>query len=443
MAEIDASIPLSVKPYQAADVVGDIGRAYQLKDLVQKSDAQQYALESQKKIRDIASTSDISTPEGQQEFIQKVSKVDPSLAAEYGQNFAKQGKERADTQNVNYEILGKKNEIVTSAALNLSQQYDALIAKGVPDAQARQQLEPVKMQLAAQLQQMKLPDGSPVLGQHDIENLQKPFDPQAIKGFAMQGMKMKDVLQQKLEEQRIGIERGRLGEETRHHKAEEAAAAAKLKAQQDGFNEESSDLMASLAEKGVSLPAGFRSKAQQISLLHGLLRRNPGKSADEIADMVKTGQIEFGAEKKETTVAAGQAGKVEVAENEIQEFAPLVKQASAKVPRGSFVPINKLLQMADSSISDPNLKQLKIYINSMMNAYDQLAARGGTDKEKRAESRALLTSADSAEALDSAIDAFEREAAAAHRAAVKATKVPELPEKSGKGGKSVHWDDLP
>lgn len=200
------------------------------------------------------------------------------------------------------------------------------------------------------------------------------------------------------------------------------------------FTPEEGGLMAALAQEGVSVPAGFRSKEQQKALYSSLLERNPGKTPDEIADGIKKGQIEFGAQKKETQTAAGQAGKVEVAQNEISEFIPLVKEASAKVNRGSFVPLNKLMQTADTSISDPNLKALKIRINSLLNSYDQLAARGGTDATKREEVRSLLTSADSPEALDAALDSFSKEAEAAHNAAVKATRVPELPDEKGKAG---------
>lgn len=195
-----------------------------------------------------------------------------------------------------------------------------------------------------------------------------------------------------------------------------------------GFSDKSSALMGALADRGVSLPAGFRSKAQQQAMLSGILERHPNDTVDQIADRIKTGQIEFGAEKKETTTAAGVVGKVEVAQNEISEFAPLVREASAAVPRGKFVPLTKLTQMADSQISDPNLKALKIRVNSLLNAYDMLAARGGTDKDKRAEVRGLITSSDSPEALEAGLKSFELEAAAAHRAAVKATRVPELAE---------------
>lgn len=182
------------------------------------------------------------------------------------------------------------------------------------------------------------------------------------------------------------------------------------------------DLLGALAEKGVNLPAGFRSKAQMSSTLQSLLDRNPGKSVDEIADKVAAGKIEFGAETKETQVAAGQAGKIAVAQNEIKQFAPLVLSASEQVPRGSFVPINKLVQMSEANISDPNLKRLKVYINTLDNAYDQLAARGGTDKEKRAENRSNLMAADSPATLKVAIDAYLKEAEAAERAASQAMK---------------------
>lgn len=209
-----------------------------------------------------------------------------------------------------------------------------------------------------------------------------------------------------------------------------------------GFSDKSSALMGALADRGVSLPAGFRSKAQQQAMLKGILDRHPDDSVDQIADRIKTGQVEFGAIKKETTTAAGVVGKVEVAQNEINEFSPLVRAASAKVPRGSFMPINKLMQAADTQISDPNLKALKIRINSLLNAYDMLAARGGTDKDKRAEVRGLITSSDSPEALEAGLQSFELEAAAAHRAAVKATRVPELTESTEQTDKSAKTKKL-
>jgi hypothetical protein len=188
------------------------------------------------------------------------------------------------------------------------------------------------------------------------------------------------------------------------------------------FSDQSGALLASLAAKGVSLPVGLRSKEQMASTLNGLISKYPSFTPDQIADQIAGGQIDFGAAKKETTTAAAQAGRVAIATNELNTFAPLVLQASAAVPRGSFLPVNKLLQMGETQISDPNLKQLKIAVTSMLNAYDQLAARGGTDVKKREEAHSLLTTADSPEALFAAVSMFQKEAQAAGDAAAAATK---------------------
>jgi hypothetical protein len=214
------------------------------------------------------------------------------------------------------------------------------------------------------------------------------------------------------------------------------AVEAQVQAKVGGFGGPVGELMAALAEKGVSLPAGLRSKQQQQAVFQGLIDRNPDKSPDEIADLVEKGQIAFGAEKKETQTAAGVAGRVAVAQNEIKQFVPLVRESSQKLPRGQFVPVNQLLQTGEASISNPQLKDLRIKINSLLNAYDMLAARGGTDKHKREEAHAMLTSADSPEALDAGLKAFVQEADAAERAAQAA-------EQPHGTGKTIHWDDLP
>ncbi len=198
-----------------------------------------------------------------------------------------------------------------------------------------------------------------------------------------------------------------------------------------GFTDEMGNLMAAISERGISLPTGFRSKAQQVQLYKGLLARNPDKSPEEIANLLATGQIDFGAQKKETQIAAGIAGRISYAQNELQETIPLVRQASSLVPRTSFVPLNKLMQMGEDSISDPNLRELKIYINSVLNAYDVLSARGGTDMAKRAATRSLLLSADGPEALEAGLKAFQNEAAAAARAAEKSVHLPKPGSNNG------------
>jgi hypothetical protein len=198
------------------------------------------------------------------------------------------------------------------------------------------------------------------------------------------------------------------------------ASLIKSRVESEGITGKAQDLMGALAERGVNLPAGARTKQQLPKTLQSLIDRNPGKSVDEIAEKVAAGQIEFGAEKKETQVAAGIAGKINQASFEIDELAPLALDASAKVPRGSWVPMNKLMQMGQESVSDPNLKRLTGLINTIDNAYDVLGGRGGTDKEKRAENRKNLMAADSPETFAVALKTYQDEAKGVSRAASKA-----------------------
>jgi len=204
--------------------------------------------------------------------------------------------------------------------------------------------------------------------------------------------------------------------------AKDRSAAVTATKPNSAFDTEDGALLAAFAERGITLPAGLRSKEQQVSTLHGLRTRNAGLTPDEIADKVAKGQIGFGAEKKETTTAAGQAGKIAVAQNEVKQFAPLVLQASAAVPRGQFVPYNKLMQTADSAISDPALLTFKTQMTALNNAYDSLAARGGTDMNKREHIHQLFNTANSPEAVQALVQAIQQEAAAAEKAAEDATK---------------------
>jgi len=182
------------------------------------------------------------------------------------------------------------------------------------------------------------------------------------------------------------------------------------------------DLQAAISAAGFSLPAGFRSKEQQLSLMKGLLRKYDGLAPDDIAHLLSSNAIDYKSVTKATQTAASIVGKVEVANNELQAFVPIARDASALVDRGSFVPWNKLKQMGESNISDPDLKRLYVATQSILNAYDMLAARGGTDQAKREHNRAILSTADSPEAFNAALDMIVTEGQAAGQAARASTK---------------------
>jgi hypothetical protein len=174
-------------------------------------------------------------------------------------------------------------------------------------------------------------------------------------------------------------------------------------------------LLGELAIRGINLPARTAG-----SVIAGLKKNYPNKSDAEIADMVATGQATLAGTKAEKRTEGAQVGKVDIATREIPQFAEQALAASAKIPRGEFKPFNRLRLLADSEFSNPDLKELKSYLNSLSNAYDVAAARGGTDVKKRAEAHAMLDAADSPEALARAIQVMQKEAGIALKAGQEA-----------------------
>lgn len=387
--------------------------------------------------KQILSGKDLSKLEDQNAAVAKITQRSPKLGMELMKGFQSQqaGKQEIDLNTL--KLADAKNDIIGSAVVGLKAKHDELMAKGMNEKQIHDAMQQDVFSTLQSLTQATLPDGKPLLTNEDrqkaLEGLKNGYSPQFIDAMVARSKQAGAYIKQELASRSENVrERSELNQEKRTEetirkdKADEDLKRRKAQIvatqKSKGFTDAEGDLMAALAVRGVSLPAGLRSKEQQIALLSGLLRRNPNDSPDELAERIKTGQLDFGVQKKETTVAAGQAGKIAVAQNEVLEFGQLALEASAQVPRGDFVPWTKLNQMGERNISDPKLKRFYIMNNALLNAYDSLAARGGTDKEKRAENRHNAEIADSQETYAASIQAMKDEAAGAERAAIAATR---------------------
>ena len=430
MAGFDPSVISEIGASAIPDVAGARARAYTLADLVNTEQLDRLRLNEEKKqqsdaetVRSILAKQDLSTAAGINKAASALTSAGfseqglrlMSTAQQYQTGAIQQAKERNEADLARLRKYSAQMDLAAQTFDEIRAPIDAAKAQGVPpaalDAMTRQLLVPAMQRLAQDLpefepqirQYLASPDHLTYAGMVRAEEHtnagQRAFE-QQIK-----------LREQTDKERHEGVEEG--------FRAREVAVKEKA-AQGTGFTPEMADLQGAIIEKGIVIPSGFRGRAQQVSLYSGLLARNPGKSAEEIADGIAKGQISFAAEKKRSQVAAGIEGKIDFATDSLDETIPLAIQASAAVPRGKFVPWNKLKQMGEASISDPNLKQLKSYLNTISNDYDVLSARGGTDAEKRAHNRALFDAADSPEALQAALDAVWQEGQAAKRAGAKA-----------------------
>jgi hypothetical protein len=206
-------------------------------------------------------------------------------------------------------------------------------------------------------------------------------------------------------------------------RADEGAAAKARYQLGGGFGDpEIESLLASMASKGINLPTGFRSKDQMLGTFRGLLDKYKGLTTDDIADLVGKGIVDFKAVQKATQTGATILGRVTAASGELDAMLPIARDAAAGVNNTDFVPYNKLAQMVRQGTSSPEQKRLYVATQAILNSYDLLAARGGTDATKRAQQHQMLETADGPAAYNAALEMLEKESKVARAGAMGAIR---------------------
>jgi hypothetical protein len=379
---------------------------------------------------------DYSNPEGVMRTAEKLNKISPKAALEFQTQAQKYSSGKVQAQVDQYELLDHQQGLIVSAIDPIVAQAREMKNKGTDDMTVNAFIAQQLPGALSQLQNTKLPNGQSALSPEVIKQVQEatkngPIGLSTLEGFETKSKQGQAQIRARLEQMKADTTVKKEEEGERHNREMERQGGQRVGQGQERiditrqkaeeahktFGGENGDLAAELAIRGVSLPAGFRSKSQQVELLEGLRRNNKDLSLPELAEKIASGQLSFANAKVEGRAAAGVAGKVTYAEHEIEQTIPLLREASANLPRGQFVPWNKLQQMGQAADSDPKLKEFKAYMTSLSNAYDMLSARGGTDAEKRAHNRELFNTADSPEALEGVLKAVQNEAQASGRAA--------------------------
>ena len=432
------------------DIAGAVQKAYTLSDAIDRSQMNKMTLASAQeeqadlgKLKSISSKFDLSTAEGQNSYAAEAMKINPTLGmkVQKSMNEAQRGAQELSAAELDKHL--KKAEILVNATLPFMQQVQTATQNKVdPQIIETQMLMPAK-QVLERLTQEKLPNGEPVLNKTDLQAVQQALSgpPGSLLKFITGAYQSNAKAQEqiaKLQQEQLGIENTKSEIAARGNKIETVMKNGKpMRVEFDAKGKEvrtlgeapptaatvqvggpnAQSLLGELALRGVNIPARTAG-----AVIAGLQKNYPGISDAKLADMVVTGQATLAGIKAEKRVEGTTVGKIETAIREIPEFAEKALAASAKVPRGEFRPFNKLRLYADTELSNPDLKELKSYLNSLSNAYDVAAARGGTDVNKRAEAHAMLDAADSPETLARAIKVMQDEAAIALEAGQSALR---------------------
>lgn len=432
----DPSVISSI-PDLAGNPVAAQEKAVTMKDMMDRQQLNSLALSQAKeedtdnrKVKEILKSSDYSTPEGLAKTAEKVNKVSPRASRE----LLKEGQAYQSGQYSNQvqqlELMQQRQDLIVRGIDPIVSQARQMKNQGASDLEVRAYISQQMPQALQQLRGMKLDDGKPALPDDVLKMVTSvPHDLATLEKWEGMSKAGQNAIKQRLEQFKAEVQ-GKKEEETERHNqtteretarrddiAQQRADTADKKAQGTAFTPEEGDLMAALAERSVSLPTGLRTRDQMKATFSSLISRHPDKTPDQIADDIKSGKLKLAAETKGAQTAGTQIGKVALAANELDTFGDQTLSASNAIPRGKFVPWNKLKQMGAKQISDKSLLRFKAKMQALENAYNQLAGRSGTDVEKRAHIHELFNTSNDPGAVETLVQALKEEAVGAREAA--------------------------
>jgi hypothetical protein len=166
-------------------------------------------------------------------------------------------------------------------------------------------------------------------------------------------------------------------------------------AQQKGSSTpESEELLAAMADKGVTLPQGMRSQKTLQTVLNGLLKTHPGMTAGQIAEGVKTGSIEMKVASTEASKLGTREAQILPVEKSITGQGGFLDQAEKAVNDVNFSDVKKLGELEKvkmDQISDPKLTAYVSRVMELRQEYAIVLSKGGmTTNEARAEAAKVV-----------------------------------------------------
>lgn len=185
----------------------------------------------------------------------------------------------------------------------------------------------------------------------------------------------------------------------------------KLKLEQGVVDQETGEFLARqlIAGNYNALTGLFRTKGAKIVVekaAKDILEKEKGMSPQQAAEYVTSQANKFMGERRYQATAGGYAARVESATNEVEQLVPQAMEASRALPRGWFVPLNKLVMKYNAGISDPAYNDFVLANFGLMNAYARAMNPTGTphvNDRLEAHAQQILSLATSPEAYETQV----------------------------------------
>lgn len=153
--------------------------------------------------------------------------------------------------------------------------------------------------------------------------------------------------------------------------------------------------------------------AENIVALRNMVQQRARERGMQPGDIAAT-MANFGAQSAAARTSAVREANISASIEEAKQTFPMALEASKAVPRTSFVPLNRAIQMVQAGTSSPELARFVTANQAVITAYGQAMSRTGVNTVHAQEAaQHLLSTATSPEAYATVIDQLQREMDAA------------------------------
>jgi len=424
----DPSIILQAQSPQL-DIGAIFKQAYQLKEMKQQQ-------ESRNALRGLFSNPanlDPKTGTPTSNALIQYSRVDPKGAMELREQAASIEDRNALKDERRVKAMDDREDHLQEVRLTALTTYKDALARGLPKEAA---MAAGQTELATGIGEMKK---SGRWSEEEQSSFQTDFDPSRIQARYDASKEGRTAKHQATVEEETrkrdaeavrrddlieGSREANLGERSRHDRVEETQGGERIVMAKDkagggkpNLSDEAVNLLADQylsGDKSVfqNLGRGAQGAADIAALRNKVADKMiaQGKGGAEVA----TTLAEYAGLTAGERALGTRTANVGMAVNEASQFAELSRTAYKKLPRGQFLPFNKLEQFAEKQTSSPEQASAYAADNSFINAYARAVNPSGvpTESDKK-HARDMLNTAQSTEAHDAVLDQLQKEMAAA------------------------------
>lgn len=439
---LDTSVISDIGAAAVPDVSGSQAKALTLADLYDQNSLNKIKVGEAKQnqsdmtyAKQILAGKDLSKLEDQNAAVAEITKRSPKLGMELARDFSTQRQDKSKENLDQLDYYKAKNEILGADLLSLKAKHDEIQAQNpkATEQQIHDAMQKDVLEWVTRTSQQTLPNGQPLLNEQDKalirQGLGQGYSVQWVNQMVQRSVEGRQQIAAKLKERdedrkekgtNAAITAGlRRGDQTdrKISDAERLASVKEKLAAEGKFSEEDATALAEqylAGDKSVMTGLGRGAQgAQNIILVRHAIAREAKAQGLAPADIAAR-LAEYTGYVAEQRSLGTRSANIETASTEAYKMIDIAKKASADVPRGGFLPWNKLVRGGDVVTQDPSYAKFAAATLAVVNTWARAISPSGVptvaDKEH---ANAVLNTAQSQEAYDAVLDQFKTEIAAA------------------------------